>query len=538
MKKLKKYLNDDTRYIILIFLLVAIISTLPFLSISSMASGHNLTFQLSRISALKENLALFPLLKLMPNYLNNYGYAAGIFSPQLFLLIPATLNVIGINLLNSYKIFMIIINFFTLVTMYIATKGITKNHKASLLLSVIYLVIPYRMIDAYIKFALDEILSFVFLPLAILGLYYLIFNNEKKYYYLVLGLSGLILSHIISAYITIIIFIIILIFNYKKLTKNKLYYLAQSIIITFCLTAYFTVPLLEQILTTKYSLNITTNDSNIVETTITLWNLVIAIPFTKFISFKYNSWLFGGIGITFIIILIICFIKNKRSITNKYFIKSIAITSIACLLLVTLIFPWRLYIIPISILLLIGIYTVYQITNKEKIKKQSFYNLSWVTLFLFFIISISIFKVLNTTNIDIKYHPIGVKDKDIIQRGETIVANNNITYDFYRENNQIIINFDNNIYSSTTLELPLLYYKGYSAFIDEKALKVSKSQDGYVLINLNKYEEGTIKVKYDYTILTIISMGISIFTQLVFIGNLFKKNKYYSHLVNLNKVNQ
>ena len=64
--------------------------------------------------------------------------------------------------------------------------SITKNSNTSALVSIIYLTFPYHLTDLYVRNALGEFMSFMFLPLVFLGLYQL-FNTSENHYYLTFG---------------------------------------------------------------------------------------------------------------------------------------------------------------------------------------------------------------------------------------------------------------------------------------------------------------------------------------------------------------
>ena len=63
--------------------------------------------------------------------------------------------------------------------MYKLALRITKNKKLATLASIIYILAPYRITDMYIRTALAELASFIFIPIVFEGLY-IIVNEEKK----------------------------------------------------------------------------------------------------------------------------------------------------------------------------------------------------------------------------------------------------------------------------------------------------------------------------------------------------------------------
>lgn len=124
---------------ILIFLLIATFITSFSLLLSKMYWGHDLVFHLSRIRAIKDNLNLGVVGGYMyPNYLDGYGYGNPLFYPDIFLYIPAIISYLGLSILSSYKLFLVLINFLTFLTMYITIKSITGNKKSAIVSSIMY----------------------------------------------------------------------------------------------------------------------------------------------------------------------------------------------------------------------------------------------------------------------------------------------------------------------------------------------------------------------------------------------------------------
>ena len=137
---------------ILIFLLIATFITSFSLLLSKMYWGHDLVFHLSRIRAIKDNLNLGVVGGYMyPNYLDGYGYGNPLFYPDIFLYIPAIISYLGLSILSSYKLFLVLINFLTFLTMYITIKSITGNKKSAIVSSIMYGCASYKLIDMYTR---------------------------------------------------------------------------------------------------------------------------------------------------------------------------------------------------------------------------------------------------------------------------------------------------------------------------------------------------------------------------------------------------
>ncbi len=106
--------------------------------------------------------------------------------------------------------------------MYFLVIEMTKNKKQAFASAIIYMLFPYRLGTITVRMALTENFAGIFIPIILLGIYYL-FKDEKKKFYItfILGYTGLILSHYLIAMYFSIFVLIILIFCIDKLFREK-----------------------------------------------------------------------------------------------------------------------------------------------------------------------------------------------------------------------------------------------------------------------------------------------------------------------------
>ena len=141
--------------------------------------------------------------KIIESLSNGFGYSWNLFYGPLTTYGIIIINLIVNNFIISYKIFVYILLILSGLFMYKLMNQMTANRNIALLAAGIYILAPYHLTDLYVRNALGEFASFVFIPLVFLGLYNL-FNNEDKNYYLTIGAVGLILTHNISTLVTAI----------------------------------------------------------------------------------------------------------------------------------------------------------------------------------------------------------------------------------------------------------------------------------------------------------------------------------------------
>ena len=524
------------RNIVLFLILMTVISSITLFFIPNMSRGHDLSFHLSRISAIKDNMK-FGIIGgyIYPNYLDGYGYGNPLFYPDIFLYIPAFLAYCGLSVITSYKIFLIIINFFSILTMYITVKGITKNKKSALVSSMLYGFAAYRLVDMFTRAALGETIAFVFAPLVIYGIYEIIYKDYKNFYILVIGMSGLILSHLISSYLIIILLVILCLINIKRLfsEKKRILYIIISAAITLLLVGYYIFPMFEQMISSKFWFSNLDETSKLLERSLPIWSIFLEFPNYIFT----NLWIPTGIGIGFLIV-IYYFIRNYKNVSQ--FTRVCFITAITFIVLATNLFPWslmqstmsviqfpwRLYFIG-TLLLSIGSGLL---LNEIKVNIDNKIKMVLVTS-LIPVISIGILNFFEKNISEVgeydisfgEYMPINAKKEYIEKRENIVTSSYPFDYSLKRDGAELNIEFFNNE-NNNNLELPLLYYKGYGANINGEKIEAYETQNGLVGIDIDA-KEGNIIVKYVGTKIQSISRFISALTFIIFIVLLVIKKR-------------
>lgn len=218
---MREFLGKN-KYIIAIIIIYTIFIGTIYLD--NTKNAHDLQFHLANIKNIMSNNLKIDLI--MPNIGNNLGYGLYIFYPMLthftYAIISSILSIINIDLIDSVLITNILISILSGISMYILVLKTTESKIKASMSTIIYLLFPYRMGTITVRMALAENFAAIFLPIILLGLYYL-FKDEKKKFYIcfVIGYVGLIFSHyLISMYFSIFVFIILL-FYIDKIIKNK-----------------------------------------------------------------------------------------------------------------------------------------------------------------------------------------------------------------------------------------------------------------------------------------------------------------------------
>ena len=557
MEKSKKYLER-------IYIVIAILLTLFILGkvvIESSICGTNDGYlHLIKIMGVNEIIkqGQFPPI-IDAGFCN--GYALNLFYNPLTTYISLICGLIVNNFALGIKIMLIIMMFVAIIFMYMFLKNVTKKTGVAVAGAIFYVTNPYYLSNIYIRGAIGESAALTFLPLLFLGLYSLFNGDRKKHYFITIAATGLILTHNITTLYAAIISFIYVIINFNKLKeKDILIKLLINILFIVGLTIFFIYPLLLHSFSGEYVIFdsdlMRTNGERVASGVISFKELFMEIPGQEVI-FRLNI-----IQVVLFILSIFCYRfidKKDRKIYLSFIIFAI-LSVILCMtkniwkftpdILCNIQFPWRL--LGFSGFFISTIAGINLFIILKKIFKNKENGL------IFVIISIALLSLLYAYSLDYKDYTVKKDDNESIE-----FINNNINNIVYmninREympsktyialyKNQERVKGDNvfilegealiesenkneliydiklsDIKENTSIEVPFLYYKGYSAYIENekngrKEIDVKESDYGFLKIDIpNEYENGMIKVEYKTPITYYIVYIISFVTLIGFI---------------------
>lgn len=212
-------------------------------------TGHDYDFHLGRIASIANEIRYGHIPALyQSDALNGYGYASLLMYGNLFLYFPAFCHFLGLPLTCAYKFYVIIINAATVGIAYYSFSRIFRDKIWSILCVVLYVLAAYRITNIYIRTAVGEYTAMAFFPLVFYGLYRLYEEKQKIRYVdcipLILGMSGIIQSHILSAEI-LALFIVLFGLAHFKASLRRVIPIIQSITSVLILNLFFIVPFLD-----------------------------------------------------------------------------------------------------------------------------------------------------------------------------------------------------------------------------------------------------------------------------------------------------
>lgn len=230
-------------------LLITFIFCIPFYQ-TSLYQGLDVTFHLSRIDGLlscTKDLQIPWAIYAEKNF--GFGYASPLFYCDLFLFPAAVLYAMNTPIVIVYKIFVFVVAwfgvFFSLLSMYY----FTKDKWLTVFGGLLFAFSSYHINDFFIRAAIGEAMAFSLMPLFPLVTYRYFAERKNNTLELAMFFTLLALAHLITfalcAAITAILFICYIGTMFKK--KGHFFTFVKAVIIGFALSAFFLVPLLQQL---------------------------------------------------------------------------------------------------------------------------------------------------------------------------------------------------------------------------------------------------------------------------------------------------
>ncbi len=237
-----------------IALLTLFTACLPLFTVNCI-QGHDIDYHLLRVEALKTGiLEGHPFLRVNLLFFGGEGYASSMFYPDFLLYIPAVLRAAGVGINLSWHIFVGFCILAAFLAMYFSMFYITGNSAASMVSAVAFSLCRYHLDDIYTRAAVGEYSAMIFIPLVIAGLYDLTEKEFKRPYLLGAGMTGVLLCHTLSFMFCLIMCVVVLVIRFPVLVKSpgRLLKLMITAVFTLCLTAFYWLPVLEQMAGTEF----------------------------------------------------------------------------------------------------------------------------------------------------------------------------------------------------------------------------------------------------------------------------------------------
>lgn len=243
-RHLRKPITQEALVDALVILGVALLAMSPMFS-TYLYNGDDLCYHLARMEGIKDGIldGQLPVI-ILPDAMQGNGYLNAMY-PYLFLYIGAFLRICRVSIGLSYKTVIFLANLGSALCAYFAFRSVSKSRRTVILAVVLYTLMPYRFTNIFSRGDLGETLALVFWPLVIAGMYHILLGDRNKWYYLVLGFSGVMQSHILSLTFVMGFCIISALIYIENVIKEKRYVeIGKAAGITILLNLWFIVPFL------------------------------------------------------------------------------------------------------------------------------------------------------------------------------------------------------------------------------------------------------------------------------------------------------
>ena len=333
-------------FIILVFAVASVLSSIIMIHYKFVLVGSDMFFHWQRIYELRDSILngnIFDMVAV--NKFNQTGTAAMSLYPKFNLLPITLLSLVVSNIIKLYYIDFILRNFVSLLIAYFASYCFNKNKKVSSLFAISYVLSTMVLNSAVLNYDIGMSSAMIFLPLVLFGFFELICKNH--WIEISLGISAIIMSHVLSAIIAIIFIILLFVFNIKTILKrNVLFAATKAFILTVLISSAFWIPFLILSVSNHISMppapaTISGVDFNSLISDIFNNNVSTSITITAFIglvlgiiNYSKLTLLSQQIFWISILFLVVCSNFFPWNILSDTFIKA------------TLQFTFRFYIIP------------------------------------------------------------------------------------------------------------------------------------------------------------------------------------------------
>jgi len=504
-------------------IILCLIATWPFFK-KGYFESHDGEWMVIRFTAFHQTLTSgqFPV-RFVDRLNQNYGYPVLNFLYPLPFYFAEFPKVLGFSFVDSIKIIFVISTVASVVAMYWALSQLF-NKQASLTGALVYLFIPYRFVDLYVRGSLGENLAFVFIPLVAGSVFAAAKGNKIFIPAIAISVAGLILSHNVIAVIFLPLLLIIAIILVEK---DKLATVG-AFFIGILVSTFFWLPALYDLKFVRLS---QINVSNIADHLVSPLKLIIP------------SWGYGpnpndpnGLSVQFGIVALAIFLSAfylRKTLKTKNLLLDISFfVFILVFFLMTkfslpfwqklpfvdiIQFPWRL----LSLIVFIAAFLAAYVINILKKKKTI---LALLIILASIISTIAYTKPLafvnredgfystneDSTTVRDEYLPLWAIQKPAERANQKIEVNSNQaiinTAEIKPTNYKVTITANDN----TEVQVNSIYFPGWQVKVDNRKIPIDPSNKyGLITFNLPQGEHEVI-INYGRSPIHLISEIVSL----------------------------
>jgi uncharacterized membrane protein len=243
-----KLLKSDL-FSFLLILIISLLFTLELFSFPGRPANFDSHFHITNIAQFSKIISSGEIPVIWMNNFANYGIPMGIFAHQATNYLGGTINIATNDPTTSYNLLIFLAIFLSGAFLYVFLRFYFKT-PASLLGVFIFTFAPYKLFNIYVRGAMPEVFSAIFLPLTLIAIY--LFIVKKRFYglfLLTISIALLTLNHPMMLIVYSSLFIPYLIFllftnDYSNLSKIKLLIIPSlAILLGLLICSYYILPL-------------------------------------------------------------------------------------------------------------------------------------------------------------------------------------------------------------------------------------------------------------------------------------------------------
>ena len=567
-----KSIQDN--YIFLSLCGIGLFASLPYMY-TGLNWAVDLCYHLIRVEGIKDGLLAgqFPVV-IYPEALNGNGYLNCMY-PNLFLYIPAVLRMYKISMADSFKFLIFLFNFATAFITYHCVRTIDGSKKAALLATLLYCLCPYRFTNIYARGAVGEFLAMTFFPLIFAGLYHIFIGDRKKWSYLVLGMTGLLQTHILSVTLAgVFCFLFAILYLKELFLEKRIIELIKAALASLLLNIGFLVPFLDFYKNGNLWMDALSTG------TYAEYSLNLSGLFGMQLTGDYHILTFGlSLGICAVISCFYCLSERQKGESDTYVTYIFVLGASLTFMMLTFFPGWKMMEIPVLDLILSKVQFAWRLLGPASLifamtgsiclfrskTLQAYSRPLFIALAILCMLTATRFRDQDFAyNSDVPY-TIGHENKLVgIPKGA-----NTVVYPFewrprhtidsgihtepeLSDTSQVLLKDISRTGTTTTLqytclspeqyiEIPVLFYKGYEA--EDESNNPVALESGYnnririPLTGDGKLHE--ITVSYRIPAVYTVSAWISILTAaLLLAASAFRRISLYQHKNNLGEENE
>lgn len=535
--------------IILSFLIISYLCLYSLINTHRIAFLGDIQFHWQRFNELHQDMMQG---NWFPGFANHYFSEVGSDVMSLYpyiTILPFSLLLYFIKSPVTFFNWIFFIFFFlTMILAYYSSLGFNKRRSISYLFAVTYSCLSNNL---FWQNDIGMWLAIVLLPISIFG--FLSFLKSDRWLELSIGVSLLVLTHVISALIVIITFIIWFLCDYRVITKRKLLQLVKAVIMTISCTSVFWIPALNLGLHNQL-----VNPDNMFMNGGVNWRNIFLdalLPYHYIIDHQFTLFTVNIVALVTAFIGLVTFKKLSK------IDKQIYVVSIILLLAYSSLFPWqklintpvnliqspcRMYIIP-QILLdyLFAVIIIHYVISER---------FNWIKMILVVLTVIAFQSQYQRQQII--HNLSGAQSQFIIYKGRSNsnfrsrIFNRTGRDDYYPQatarahfykqinrslrstiNHTRFVNYGNDVIKfkdnhRRDLSLPYLYYHGVRYKVSVNGHQVSYACDNnHQLLKIPNVSlhKGTVKIKEIPTEMKSLSIMAFLLSLLIYIGFIIKR---------------